>query len=193
MSELIQKSLTARSTFGIKSDRVSIVKKGIGAYEEFALRFDQLGFDVNRKKTSHKFWGIPFLYGFAILSAYGFFTQYISMTDPGTVVLLLCTLMFAGIGTYALFENTNKVYLVGGTYSMALEATNPSREAVDQFISDLHQAMRAHHRERWGEVNPYLGKNEQAYTFQWLLSIDAISQPEYEDLMEQLKIRDLLN
>lgn len=193
MHELIQKTPFSRSNYRIEKDLLSVRRKGLASHEEFNLKFEYLGFEVNKKKTSQKAWALPFLFGFAFLCACSSVMGFTSFNDPTAIILILSAIMFTGIGVYTFYESTDKIYLVGGTYSIDFDAANPSKPAVDNFISSLHAAMRTHHREKWATVHPYSGKNEQAHTFQWLLDINAISRGEYDVLMEELRIRDLLS
>ena len=193
MHELIQKTPFSRSTYRIEKDHLSVRRKGLASHEEFNLKFEFLGFEINKKKTSQKVWALPFLFGFAFLCALSSVMGFTLFNDPTAVILILSAVMFTGIGVYTFYESTDKIYVVGGTYSIDFDAANPSKAAVDNFISTLHAAMRTHHREKWAAVHPYSAKNEQAHTFRWLLDIDAISQSEYDDLMEELRVRDLLS
>lgn len=193
MRELIQKNPFSRTTYRIENDHLSVRKKGLGSHEEFDIKFEYIGFEISKRKTAHKLWGSLFLFGLALACAYGSFTQFKSFSDPTGVILILCTFMFAGMGIYGLYENTEKVYVMGGTYSIHFEAANPSKAAVDEFIANLHSAIRNYHREKLAIVLPYSDKAAQANTFQWLVEIGAISQSEYQNLMEELRTRDLLN
>ena len=193
MSLLIQKHLGSLSSYRIEKDRVAIIKKTFTKQEEFSVKFENLGFEINRKKTSLVLWFIPLHLVFAALNVYVAINEYNLGAGPKTFVYVAGALLFTGIAIYSFFEKNDKVYMAGGGQNLDLDASIPSRETVDSFITDLHQAMRLYYKEKFGDINPILDKDQQVHKFKWLVEINAISNTEYELLVEKLRIQDLLN
>lgn len=193
MSILVQKHIGTLCTYCIEKDRVVIFRKNLTKREEFSIKFEDLGFDINRRKTWLVLWFIPFHLAFACLCTYAAIDEYNS--GAGTQILLYIggAFMFAGIAIYSFFENNDKVYVAGGSQNLSLEESTPSKDIVDLFITDLHDAMRSYYKEKFGAVSSVLDKYHQYHNFKWLLDIKAIDQAEYEHLIEQLKMQDLFS
>lgn len=194
MTELMQKSFGSYKHYKIKKDRVVITTKNINTYEEFYIKLDKLGLDLTRKQTKSILILIPFYLVFTGLELYVLIDEY--KKGAGFLELLfwvVAVLLFGTGAVYSFFQKKDKVFLQGGIRVLELDGANPDRNTVDSFIEHLQNAIRNYYKLKLAVIDAALDEETQIENYRWLKEIDAISNDEYEDLLNSLKIKKLLN
>lgn len=193
MTELKQKHLGSYKHYKIGKDRVFIETKNINKYEEFFVKFENLGLDLTRKKTKSILILIPIYFAITLLQLYVFVDEYQKGdTFPHLLIYIFGIILF-GVGTvYSFFQKTDKIYIKGGMNELDLYAENPDKESVTNFIEKLQIAIKDNYKKKYGRIDSNLDEENQIFNFKWLLEMEIISETEFEELVNNLKIKNLL-
>lgn len=193
MNELKQKSLGCYKWYQIAKDRVIIKTKNFDRYEEYFIRFNELGLDITRKQIKGIYLLIPIFFAFTVLEVYVLIDEYQKGATLSQLLgLLFAVLLFAAFTVYSFFVKTDRVFIQGGLKVFELEGSNPDRQTVDNFIQSLHIAIRRYYKNKYAVIDPILNDEEQIRTYQWPKEIDAVTVDEYAELLHNLKIKNLL-
>lgn len=194
MQELIQNSLGSFQQFKIEKDRVIIKKKNINNYEEYYVKFDSLGLDLTRKQTKSVFWLIPFWIIMTGLGVYLIFDEYSKgVRMPELLKWIGIAIFFMSFSILSFFQKVDKVYLQGGSTVLELYGSNPDKQTVDNFIKELHNSIREFYKRKYAILDPTLSEEMQVHNYKWLKEINAINNTEYDELLNNLRIKNLLS
>ena len=192
MEELLQKSLGSYKHYRIAKDRVIIKTQNINKYEEYYVKFDNLGLDLTRKQTKSIMLLIPFYVALTGLEIYVLIDEYQKgVRFPKLLFWIGGVALFAAGAVYSFFQKTDKVFIQGGSEVLALDGSKPDSKTVNDFITSLQTTMKSYYRKRYAIINPNLDKESQIFNYQWLKEIEAITEDEYEKLVSDLKTKRL--
>lgn len=193
MVELLQKSFGSYKRYKITKDRLLITTKNINQYEEYYIKLDQLGFDLTRKQTKSILLLIPLYLAFTGLELYVLVDEYQKgVRFPQLLFWIGGVLLFATGAVYSFFQKTDKVFIQGGAKTLELNGSNPNKEKVDQFIENLQTSIKKYYKQKYAIIDPTLGEETQIHNYKWLKEVDAITEIEFEELLQNFKIKNLL-
>jgi len=194
MDELLQKSFGSYKRYKVTKDRVLITTKNINKYEEYYIKLDNLGLDLTRKQTKSILLLIPIYLAFTGLELYVLIDEYQKGVRFPQLLFWIGGVILFGIGAvYSFFQKTDKVFIQGGTRTLELNGANPNKETVDEFIRHLQNAIRQFYKNRYAIIDPNLDEETQILNYKWLKEVDAITEAEFEDLIQDFKIKKLLS
>ncbi|UKJ07014.1 hypothetical protein [Solitalea lacus] len=193
MDELLQKSLGSYKHYKILKDRIVVTTKNINKYEEFYIKLDNLGLDLSRRQTRSILILIPFYIGLTVLATYVLFDEYQKgVRFPQLLFWIFGALMFGTGAVYSFFQKTDKVFIQGGAIVLQLNGSNPDRETVDNFINSLQTAIKSYYKTKYALIDPTLNEETQIHNYKWLQEIGAVTNDEFEELLNNLKLKNLL-
>ena len=194
MKQLIQKTLTSKKSVHIEAEGVFIQDKSLLEDLDYKIKFEELGFDIVRKRSKNANIAFYFFVLFDILYTVLLVISVVDR-DPFKQQLfwVFALLLFAGI-TIAAYFNKNKstTYLTGGQKILVLLSANPNVEMVNIFIDEIHQAMRFYLKKKFSTFDfdtPYEQKVSQ---LKWLREMKIITEEEYKELLDDTKINNII-
>lgn len=194
MIQFTQKTFTTRKEVFIENNSLLIKTKNVKENLEFKIKFEELGFDIVKKRV--KTANIPF---FAFLIFDLFFmglliSSVISHEAFSQQLFWLFGLLLFSILTITTYFSRNEdvIYLTGGKKVLELLAAIPSQEAVDTFIENIHDAMKNNFKEKFSKFDsdtPYEIKVNQ---LKWLKEIKALTDEECTKLLNDIKTNNII-
>jgi len=194
MIQLIQKGWASKKEVTIEDDGLLINTKDIKEDLEYRIRFEELGFDIIKKRVKSA--NIPF-YIFLVfdLLYIGLIISSIIDKEPFSQQLFwVGALGFFSIMTVMSFYSRNKdvIYLTGGQKALELLAVKPDKESVSAFIEAVHKAMRLHYKNKYTSFDPDTPYEVKQSQLSWLKEIKAINSTEYEELLKESKTENII-
>lgn len=188
MKEIKQKHLFTKKEFLLTRKGIRVISKAINENLEYTIKYEELGFDIIKKRDKTAIVPAIILSFFFLLELYLLFDAILHRERAALVVMWLLSAVFFGVVTSLAFYQTNKdmVYLTGGTKVLSLLRNKPSEELVNQFILAIYKAMRTHYRNKYAGINSYQPQEVQIENLRWLKDIGAIDDDEHDDLLTQL-------
>lgn len=190
--ELYQKTLTDKRHFKILEDRIFIKTSSFKENLEYYIKFDELGFDVFRKKEK----GTKTAFFFFL----AFDAMYIALlinsisTKDKMIWFWIASLLFFIPMTILSYMNRykNLVYLTGGNKVLEMMNDKPDETTVKDFVGKIHDAMRMYYKNKYALIDVSIPKEYSISQFKWLTEIKAITESEYKQLIENLETQHLL-
>jgi len=184
MSTLIQKSLIASKKITIEADGIHVWSKDQKEELDYKIKFFELGFDIVKKTDKSN--NIPF-YFFLLFDVMmlGLLINSFFETDKPFEWLfwVFGLLFFVAITVWSFLKmNVETIFLTGGKKTLQLIGDKPNKQAVDDFIGDIHQAIRHYYKDTYTQFDddvPYVVKVNQ---LKWLKEMKAITETEFEEL-----------
>jgi hypothetical protein len=176
-----QKTLTVFKSFRAGSDRLFVNTKNLHEELSYTIRFDDMGFDIVRKRN--KTANIPFyiflafdvLYLWLLINSIMQHEIFFKQLFWAAALLLFAAL---SIGSYS-DRNKETIFLTGGSSTVELLASKPNREAVQRFIEDLHAHMRKYFKDKYLADDLVTPPDIRLQQLKWLVDIKAITESEY--------------
>ncbi|RYE16791.1 MAG: hypothetical protein EOP42_33345, partial [Sphingobacteriaceae bacterium] len=173
----------------IETEGLLVKTKNANEELEYQIKFEELGFDLIKKRV--KTANIPF---FALLL---FDALYIGLLisavighDPFRQQLYwLGSLLLFSILTIITYQNRNKdvVYLTGGQKVLELLLEKPDSKTVNEFIDSIHYAMRQHYKNKFLSFDSDTSFELRVNQLKWLKEIKALTEEEYKELLNATK------
>ena len=60
---------------------------------------------------------------------------------------------------------------------------------VDEFVRNLHVVIRNHYKSKYAFINSTLDEETQIHSYKWLKEVEAITDAEYEELLQNFRIK----
>jgi hypothetical protein len=191
--ELIQKSFLSHKHYTIEKDRIIVNTKNINTYEEYFIKLEEIGLDLNYSRTKGVFWLIPINLAALALGTYILFDEVRNgIKFPEILFWVFSFLLFATMAFFSFFQKSEKVFLVGGSTTLELNAINPNKEEVNTFIKQIHLSIKQHYKSKYGKIDVTLDEATQIHNYKWLKEINAISEEEFESFIESFNIKKLI-
>ena len=182
---LKQKSLSEIREFTLEPNRIRVHVKNINGDNEFFVGYDAIT-TTTRTVTQQNgriyllaiFWGL-----FALLGLIIELTQMVDLRGV-SVLFALASIMFFGLHLfqkrrYFVVDLVNK-------HSLLFIANKPTPEQLADFIKSLYQARRDFYRKKYYVINPEEDPNEQLGRLKWLLTLEIISEAEFQTMKTSL-------
>jgi hypothetical protein len=182
--QLVQKGWGIKNVITIKNDHVTFHKKTLKEDLEYAVKFDELGFETIRKVDRGGNFAFYIFLPFTLLPVYkliyGFYT---AMPLPDIFGWCLGFVFFGSI-CFSMFMQRNKetIYLSGGSKTLELIATKPDRESVSLFIDEIHHAIRSYYKLKYTNFDDDTPYEDKISTIKWLKAVKSITDEEFEAL-----------
>lgn len=194
MKELIQKSLGSSKRYKIGKDKIIIYSRNINKYEEYYIKFDNLGFELSRKYTKPIFILIPAYLSFTALELYVLIDEYHKgVRFPQLLFWIGGVILFAIGSVYSFFQKKDIILIHGGIETLQIYGSKPNKKSVDNFIKYLHLKMRLFYKYKYAIIDTTLDEESQFNNYKWLKEVEAITDREYEELLHDYRINKLLN
>ncbi|MFT3949019.1 MAG: hypothetical protein QM763_18790 [Agriterribacter sp.] len=189
MTQLIQKTLTTKKEVFIETDGLLVKTKNIREDFEYKIKFEELGFDIVKKRI--KTANIPF-YAFLLfdLLYVGLIISSVRSNEPFKHQMFwLCALFFFSAITIVAYYNRNRdvLYLTGGQKVLELLAAKPTLNTVNSFIESVHNAMRQHLKNKFSTFDPDTPYEFRVNQLKWLKEIRVITDEEYNELLNNIR------
>ncbi|WP_205502217.1 hypothetical protein [Rufibacter psychrotolerans] len=195
MNQLTQRTLFSKKEFTLGSTGVHVVSHSLRENLEYTVRYEDLGFDLVKRREKTALVPAILLSLFFFLEAYLLVDSIYHQQRPAEIIMWALSAAFFGVVAGMAFFQNNKdtVYLTGGAKVLEFSRHKPSTEAVETFIYHVHAQIRAFYKRKYGVIDPNLPQDVLWERFKWLQEIGVITQEELEDLYMQLQINDLLS
>ncbi len=188
MTQLIQKKFTNRKEISIQSNDLLIRDKSFNDDTEYKIKFDELGFDIVRKRISAN--GMTLFFSlFALLMFAGIINGMFDDTTPIHQIIGFASicLIFSLLALVAYTGNKAVIYLTGGQKSLELYANKPNEDTVNSFIESVHIAMRKYYKEKYSTFDANIPYEYRVNQLKWLKEISALTEEEYAELLNKSK------
>jgi hypothetical protein len=191
---LIQKSLTHKKEIFIDIDSLLVKDKNIREDLEYKIKFEELGFDIVKKRIKtanilfYLFLLFDALYVYLILSS-------TSNQDPFSHQLIwVFGLLFFSVMTVIAYYNRNKnfIYLTGGQKVLELLATKPDVKSVNDFIETIHITMKQHYKSKFLKFDIDTPFEFRIHQLNWLKEIKVLTEEEYQKLLDNTKTDNII-
>jgi hypothetical protein len=194
MNSLVQKTLLTTKKVVIEHDRLRVQTKDLREDLEYTIPFDELGFDLVKKRVKSA--NIPF-YCFLVfdLLYVGLLATSVANKEPFKQQLFwLGALLFFSVVTVLAFYSRNKdvIYLAGGQRTLELFATRPDSPTVLAFIGFIHQAMRHYYKAKAACFDQNLPYELRLARLDWLREKQVISLNEHQNLLHAMRRETIL-
>ena len=194
MTQLTQKTFTTKKQVFIEGDSLLVKTKNIREDLEYKIKFEELGFDILKKRV--KTANIPF-YFFLIFDLFyvGLIINSVAGNESFRQLLFwLFALLLFSIMTIAAYYNRNKnvIYLTGGQKGLELLAAKPDTETVNAFIDTIHQTMRQYFKNKYSKFDPDTSYELRVNQLKWLKEIKALTEEEYRNLLNNTKTDNII-
>lgn len=191
---LIQKYWSSGKEFKITNNGVQVKIKEFNEDLEYNVKFDELGFDIQKRKVKN---GQYAFYFFVILTPLYGWLLIESFLDNSTLQMKLIwifgLILFLMLAIFSFIDRKRSIiYLTGGLKALELFGAKPDEDTVQKFIDILHQSMREYYRSKYTKLD--LGTPLEVYiqNLKWLNEMQVISKSEFEQLFELAKTQNLL-
>ena len=191
---LIQKYWSSGKEFKITNNGVQVKIKEFTEDLEYTIKFDELGFDIQKRKIKN---GQYAFYFFVILTPLYAWFLIESFLDNSTLQMKLFWIFglvfFLMLAIFSFIDRKRSViYLTGGFKSLELFGAKPDEDTVQKFIGTLHQSMREYYRLKYAKFDLGTPLDVYAQNLKWLNEMQVISKSEFEQLFELAKTQNLL-
>ena len=194
MKELKQQYLFTKKEFLLTKAGVRVISKEINENLEYTIKYEELGFDIIKKREKTAIFPAIVLLFFFLLEMYLLIDAIVHRESSAQIVMWLLSAVFFGLIAGLAFYRTNKdvVYLTGGAKVLELIRDKPSVQIVDHFIQNIHAAMRVRYKNKFAIIDHHLPQEMQIENLRWLKDLGVIDEEEHEELLIQLKNSHLL-
>jgi hypothetical protein len=192
INELFQKKGFNYRKHIIFDDKIVVEYKNFNQIIKYEIKIDQIGFNLQYEKSNHLFAKIYFWF-------------FVSMP---LIYLLICyfksieielSALFSGIGLSLIFIITNyfnkpkdDIFLVGNQKNLVFYRNIPNEKLVLEFIEEIISTSRKYLKLKYTVIEKYMTEDEFSATLRWLLEKDIINRIEFENLIQDFKIKQLL-
>lgn len=192
--ELHQKTFGDKRHFKLSDDRVYIKTSTFKENLEYSLKYDELGFDIFKKRDKNAQGAFYAFIAFDILYIYLLITSILDKDKPSMIAFWVAALLLFGLFTILSFQSRHKnlVYLTGGFKVLELMNDKPNESEVSNFIEQIHAKMKSYLKEKHIQIDTTMPKEYHISQFKWLKEIKAINHEEYEELIQELDTKYLL-
>lgn len=194
MEHLTQKYWANKKDITIEHDSLTIKTSTISEDLEYKIKFEQLGFDIVKKRIkSANFPFFVFLF-LTLLSISLIINSIVNHETFSEKSFWAGAFLFFSFMTIAGYKNRNKevIYLTGGQHSLELHATKPDKLTVSLFIDKIHKSMRQYFKAKYTTFDPGITNEQRTNQIIWLKDIKAISDKEYLDLVDKSKTESII-
>jgi hypothetical protein len=192
---LKQKQGGYRKEFEIINDaELRIKEKESGKLKEWTVNLDLIGWDLIYKGATRKRLYIlaSFFAALLVFMTIGLFISHDDLKGNLTGIIG-CYLLFVTFILLILYlPLKKKIYMVGGAVDLTFFQDSPSKEEVDNFISEIIRLSKQILINKYGKIDSDLPEETVMNQFNWLKNRDLITEEEYIDLKKAYKTRQLL-
>ena len=193
--KLIQKQGSRRNELELDGSILHIKTKSMGEIKEWSVDVEYIGeerFYKTYSRLGPRIIGVLFFI-VSIISIVGFLMEKDWSNGDNIGALILGIFLFGGLGLLAfLTPLRNELYLVGGSAQVMFFLNNPSKEEMENFISEIIRRSRTALLEKYTKIDPDLPEEIQINNFYWLKQRGLISEEEYENLKQKYKTQRLM-
>ncbi|TAG24798.1 MAG: hypothetical protein EAZ32_11065 [Cytophagia bacterium] len=193
--ELYQKTFGDKRHFKLSDDRIDINTKSFKENLEYSIKYEELGFDVFRKREKNAQGAFIFFLALDLLYICMIIVSYLEKDKPSMIAFWVGALFFFGIFTIITykFRHNSWVYLTGGFKVLEIMNDKPSEDDVQKFIENIHSRMRSYLKKKHTDIDISMPKDYYVSQFKWLKEIKAIDDIEFKELITELDTKYLIN
>ena len=189
MTGILQKTLMTQKEVLIESEGLLVRTKSIREDLEFRIRFEELGFDMVKKRIKTANFPFYFFLAFDLLYVCLLMQAIISKAPFQQQLFWLGALLVFVIFTIGAYYNRNKdvIYLTGGSKVLELMAAKPDAATVTLFIAAVHQAMRQHYKIKYTRFDADTTYEMKVHQLKWLKEMKVLTEEEYSAWLQTIK------
>jgi hypothetical protein len=194
-SHINQKRLFDRKEITIMEDHLVVRSKSVKEELRYKVKFEDLGFETLSRKTkpSGLTFGLVLLLDAGALA--GLWNAFFGTVDAQDKSAAIISFLILAVVTIFMIWHRRKsfIYLTGGNKTVSLFANIPDTLHVENFIREIHQAMRDHIRSKYLPFRETLSVEEKLEILEWLKKEKIIHDKEYEDLLIYINLERLIS
>jgi hypothetical protein len=183
---LHQKYFLNNKYFELQEGKIFVKNGGLKENIEFSIRFEDLGFDVYKKKDKTKNFGGYILVIFFLLGLSLVITSIAGNESIKQIFMSIGYSLFLGVTSILAFKSPSRdlVFLTGGTKNLELFRRSPTEKHVEEFIEEIHKQMRNYFKIKYAFVVIKVPFEIELNRLKWLKEIKAITEIEYTELIK---------
>jgi hypothetical protein len=194
-SYINQKRLFDRKEITIMEDHLVVRSKSVKEELRYKVNFEDLGFETMFRKTrpSGLIFGLVLLLDAGALT--GLWNAFSGVGDAqDRSVAVISFLILAAVTVFMIWHRRKSfIYLTGGNKTVGLFANIPNSLIVENFINEIHQAMRDHIRSKYLPFRETMSVEDKLELLEWLKKEKIIHEKEYEDLLMDINLERLIS
>lgn len=173
-------------------DKILVETRTLSKNTKYEVKLDRIGNDIQYQSESdkgHKIWFYFFLIMPLILlslSITGQMPQY-----KLGFIIFISSLSFLCAMLRFIKKPQDDIFLAGGQNNLVFFRTIPNEERVLEFINQIQEAKKNYIKEKHAKVDVHLPEEVFIGKLNWLKSIEIIDETEFEELLNEYKIKKL--
>ena len=189
MQQLKQKNWSATKEIIIENDCLNIKTKNFKEELEYKIKFDELGFEIFKKREKVTVFPFIFFVSFTLVYIGFSISSFINNEPFGEQMFwIFATGLFMALAI-VVYSKRNKdlVYLTGGRKSLELMTNKPDKQSVNLFIESIHKAMRQYYKDKYCKFENDITYEVRMHRLKWLKEIQVLTEKEFDELVEETK------
>ena len=195
MKKLEQKRWPHYRIFQIEETGIRVEIKDQNNYSSRLVPFEQVG--TEEVITRHR--PDPYAIGLFISAFFNILVVVIYIIERYKVNTGITSGLTAGIAvaysvwSYQLFKFEKQKYLQGQEVALPFYYFKKEQGKVDKFIGEIKEEKKRYFREKFIKIDKNSDLDSLLFTFKWLLDEGYISKNEYNELIEDIRQRKLID
>ena len=172
--------------FEINDEGLSIISRSLSSNTELFVKFEDIGVKIIKDKKGKKGWIIASIICFLLAVGLFFDEKTGGNTDKNAFVVYLIFSIIFVVVFFMTYERS--FYLADNDSKNAIKflIDKPSKQELNDFIDKLKIERKKVLLTKYGQLTNLLSYERQLNSLNWLDSIEALSNKEYEDKISQL-------
>lgn len=177
----------------LNNTTLRIMEKDSGELKEWTVNLDSIGYNLIYQSATRKRAYImsSFLAAFLV-----FITISLFMSDDfiGNLPVVIGSYLILGfiIALSAIAPLKKEIHLVGGNVNLTFFQGSPSKEEVNEFISEMIRLSKQQLLNKYAKIDPELPEETMYNQLHWLKNRDLITEEEYNELKSEYKTQRLI-
>lgn len=189
IKELVQKKGLNFRKFYLYDDKIVIEERTSSKITKYDIELDEIGYKFFYEKENTNIGKIA-TWILATIPLILIIAYLLGALDGAPVIIN--SIVWGGLAIFGFVkQNKDDLILGGGQKAIFFYRNKPNEEAVMFFINKLIETSKKHIKKKYLMFKEYETDEEIINRLRWMLSIEVLSNKEYDIIREELKNRSL--
>ncbi|ANI88057.1 hypothetical protein A9P82_01200 [Arachidicoccus ginsenosidimutans] len=191
IKEFIQKRGFNYRKFFLYSDKIIVETKSVRKINKYEAKLDRIGFNIHYQ-ADNVMAGKIFLWVCIALPMILTVAELWEHNIDVRTLIIFYVIFLILILTNFLKQHQDDIYLTGGQINLVFYRAIPNEQEVLNFISQIVRVSKEYLKEKYTQFDDFTKEEIFMNQLRWLLDRDVITNEEYNNIVENFKIKRLL-
>ena len=175
-----------RRHFELTENGISVRESRLTGGSEIFLGFEESGVKMIKSKNGKRAWLVASLCLVVLSAGLFLYEKSGGDVDKSSYIVYLILAAIALIIYLSTYKNSFFLADNDNKHAIKFYVNNPSKEALDLFISEFKSARKNYLVKKYGNLTKHLSYEQQLNTLQWLHHAEGLTNDEYDQKVQEL-------